>query len=298
MSILPISIFYAYAQEDEALQKELGKHLSLLKRQGVVAGWHFRMISGGKEWQGEIDSHINKSKMILLLVSPDFLSSDYCYDVEMKKAIELHNSKAARVIPVILRPVDWHSAPFGKLQALPKDGKPITTWTNRDEAFLNVAQGIRQVCRELQEAEGSDSGLPSTAIQGMKETQEHRRTNVYCSRCGAKAGEKSYCTGLYTSHDFRSYSGDVYCTRCGAKAGERSTCTGLYTSHNFKSYSGDVYCTRCGAKAGEKSYCTGIYTSHNFELYSGDVYCTRCGAKAGGRSTCTGLYTSHNFKSY
>ena len=236
MSILPISIFYAYAEEDEEFQKELGKHLSQMKRQGIVADWHFRLITGGKEWEGEIDSHINKSKIILLLVSPNFLSSDYCYDVEMKRAMELHTSKAARVIPVILRPCDWQSAPFGKLQALPKDGQPITTWSNRDEAFLNVAQGIRKVCRELQGAEGSDSVLPSTANQGLNKAQKHSKTNVYCTRCGAKAGEQSVCTGIYISHDFKSYSGDVYCSHCGAKAGKQSVCTGIYISHDFKPY--------------------------------------------------------------
>jgi hypothetical protein len=237
MSILPISIFYAYAQKDEALQKELGKHLSLLKRQGVVADWHFRIISGGKEWQGEIDSHINKSKIILLLVSPDFLSSDYCYDIEMKKAMELHDSKAARVIPIILRPCDWQSAPFGKLQAFPKDGKPITTWPNCDEAFLNVAQGIRQVCRELQGEKTSNAELPSMAIQGLKEAQEYPKTKVYCSRCGIKAGgERTVCIGSNVEHTFKGYTGDVYCSRCGIEAGEKSYCIGTYTDHDFRSY--------------------------------------------------------------
>lgn len=239
MSILPISIFYAYAEEDEELQKELRKHLSLLKRQGIVADWHFRLITGGKDWEGEIDSHINKSKIILLLVSSDFLSSDYCYDVEMKRAMVLHDSKVARVIPVILRPCDWHSALFGKLQALPKDGKAITTWADRDEAFLDVAQRIRKVCDELQGTEGSDRGFPSTTIHGVKETQEHSKTNVYCSRCGAKAGGKrTVCIGLNDEHDFRSYVGDVYCSRCGIKAGgERTVCIGFYDEHDFRSFS-------------------------------------------------------------
>jgi hypothetical protein len=273
MSILPISIFYAYAKEDEGLQKELEKHLSLLKREGVITGWHFRMIRGGKEWQGEIDSHINKAKMILLLVSPDFISSDYCYDVEMKTAMELHDSKAARVIPVILRPCDWQSAPFGKLQAFPKDAKAITKWPDRDEAFLDVAQKIRKICDELQGVAGSDvySELLSTANHGIKEAQEHPGTNVYCSRCGAKAGGKrTTCIGLNVEHDFRSYIGDVYCSRCGAKAGgERTACIGLNIEHTFKGYTGDVYCSRCGAKAGgERTACIGLNIEHDFRSYS------------------------------
>ena len=280
MNILPIGIFYAYAQEDEALQNELEKHLSLLKREGLITGWHFRMISGGKEWQGEIDSHINKSKIILLLVSPDFLSSDYCYDVEMKKAMELHKSKAARVIPVILRPCDWHSAPFGKLQALPKDGKPITTWPNRDEAFLNVAQGIRQVCRELQGTEGSDSGLPSTAIQEMKGSlspelakvtkQIHKippTIFIYCKQCGGALGASTNCPNYY-SHDFVKVvpnAAFIYCERCGVVPGEVTNCPNYY-SHDFVEAKPDaafIYCERCGVVPGEITECPNYY-SHDF----------------------------------
>jgi hypothetical protein len=202
MNVLPIKVFYVYAEEDEALQKELEKHFYLLKREGLITGWHFRMISGGKEWKSEIDSHFENSKIILLLVSSDFLSSDYCYDIEMKKAMELHSSKKARVIPVILRPCDWHSAPFGKLQALPKYGNPINTWQNSDEAFLDVAQGIRQVLKELQELKSSNNELPQKVNE---ESQRQQRTNIYCSRCGAKAGERSTCTGINTYHDFVSY---------------------------------------------------------------------------------------------
>lgn len=238
MSILPISIFYAYAQEDEALQKELEKHLSLLKREGLITGQHFRMISGGKEWQGEIDSHISKSKIILLLVSPDFLSSDYCYDVEMKRAMELHDSKAARVIPVILRPVDWHSAPFGKLQALPKDGKPITTWPNRDEAFLNVAQGIRQVIQELQEQSVLQETKGSLSPELAKVTKQVHKLPptifIYCKRCGGVLGASTDCPNHY-SHDFVEAKPDsafIYCKHCGTAPGKVTDCPNYY-SHDF-----------------------------------------------------------------
>ena len=84
-----------------------------------------------------------------MLVSADFMASDYCYDVEMQRAMARHEAQEARVIPVILRPVDWQEAPFGKLQALPTDGKPITDWSNQDTAFVNVASGIRTVAQEL-----------------------------------------------------------------------------------------------------------------------------------------------------
>jgi hypothetical protein len=123
--------------------------LKLLQRQGVIESWHDRQISAGTEWKGEIDTHLEAARVILLLVSADFLASDYCYAIEMKRAMERHAANDARVIPIILRACDWHNAPFGKLQGLPKDGKPVTSWTNRDEAFANIAQGIRKVVGEL-----------------------------------------------------------------------------------------------------------------------------------------------------
>jgi len=121
-----IKIFYTYAHADNKLRNELEKHLSLLKRQGEISAWHDREIGAGQEWAKEIDVHLNDADVILLLVSPDFMASDYCYDIEVKRALERHDAGEARVIPVILRPVDWHEAPFGKLKPLLTDGKPIS----------------------------------------------------------------------------------------------------------------------------------------------------------------------------
>jgi TIR domain/CHAT domain len=139
----PIEIFYSYAHEDEELRNRLEKHLSGLRRQNIISTWNDRQIGAGDEWRGKIDEHLNTSQMILLLISEDFLASDYCYDVEMKRAMERHEAGEARVIPVILRECDWQHSPFAKLQALPKDAKPVKSWPSKDEAFTNVAKGIR-----------------------------------------------------------------------------------------------------------------------------------------------------------
>jgi tetratricopeptide (TPR) repeat protein len=144
-----VEVFFSYSHKDEDLQIELSKHLALLKRQRVITAWHDRRIGAGKEWKNEIDEHLNAADIILLLVSSDFLASDYCYDVEVETAMKRHEDGEARVIPVILRPVDLKGVRFGKLQALPKDARPVTDWPNRDEAFLNVAQGIRVAAEEL-----------------------------------------------------------------------------------------------------------------------------------------------------
>ena len=144
-----IEIFLCYARKDERLLKELESHLGALQRQNYFDFWHDREIMPGKERALEIDKHLSTAKIILLLVSHHFMNSDYCYLDQMKPALERHERGEARVIPVILRPVYWQNAPFSKLQALPTNGKPITKWQNRDEAFFDVAEGIRKTIDEL-----------------------------------------------------------------------------------------------------------------------------------------------------
>ncbi|MCY6492231.1 NACHT domain-containing protein [Leptolyngbya sp. GGD] len=139
----PIEIFISYARKDELLMKELEKHLSNLKNQRIIRAWHNQQIPAGAERAEQIDHYLESAQIILLLISPDFLASRECYGVELRRAMERHQAKEAIVIPVLLRPVDWQGAPFSQLQALPQNGKPITTWKNRDEAFQNVATGIR-----------------------------------------------------------------------------------------------------------------------------------------------------------
>jgi hypothetical protein len=140
----PLTVFFSYAHADEPLRDELGKHLHLMERQGLIASWHDRDITAGQEWATAIDTHLDTASIILLLVSADFLASDYCTSVEMQRAMARHDNGEAVVIPIILRDVDWHSADFGRLQALPKDARPITSWANQDEAFADVARGIRR----------------------------------------------------------------------------------------------------------------------------------------------------------
>lgn len=162
----PIEVFYAYSHKDEALRDELEKHLSTLKRSGIISGWHDRRISGGTEWEGKIDDHLNRADMILLLVSADFIASDYCYDKEMKRAIERHGRGEARVIPVVLRPCDWEGAPFAKYQGFPKDMKPVTSWTSQDEALKDVAVGIRRVADALRRRPLLETSTGSDIVRG------------------------------------------------------------------------------------------------------------------------------------
>jgi TIR domain len=142
------SIFFSYSHADEGLRDQLEIQLSGLQRQGIISSWHDRRITAGTDLSNSIDKHLDAAEIILLLISPDFIASDYCYEREMKRALERHESGEARVIPVILRPCDWHDLPFGKLLATPTDGLPVTKWPNRDDAFLDVVAAIKRVLKE------------------------------------------------------------------------------------------------------------------------------------------------------
>lgn len=141
----PVEIFFSYAHKDESFKSDLVDHLSVLRRKGVISAWHDRDIDAGDEWAKAISDNLEKANIILLLVSTSFLASNYCWSIEMDRAMARHASGDARVIPIILKPCDWSDAPFAKLQALPKDAKPIASWSSADEAYLDVVKGIRRV---------------------------------------------------------------------------------------------------------------------------------------------------------
>jgi hypothetical protein len=143
----PLRVFYSYAHEDEPLRQKLDTHLKVLQRQGLIASWSDRQIGAGQEWKEAIDLKLETADVILLLVSSSFLASDYCYDVEMARAMERHDAREALVVPIILRPVNWRAAPFAKLQMLPTDGKPITDWRPQDKGWADVAAGLGRAIR-------------------------------------------------------------------------------------------------------------------------------------------------------
>jgi hypothetical protein len=175
-------VFESYAHHDERLRQELEKHLSPLRRSDLIETWHDARVSAGTEFHPEIVRRLTKADLILLLISPDFINSDFCYRREMRIALQRHAKGEARVVPVILRPVDWLTTPIGKLLATPKDARPVTTWQRRDEAFLDVATSIRRVAEDLLSARvtsqrinarpttrGGSGGHPSTPHRSAKE---------------------------------------------------------------------------------------------------------------------------------
>ncbi|MBO0796443.1 MAG: TIR domain-containing protein [Ktedonobacteraceae bacterium] len=140
---------------------QLEKHLALLQRLQYITFWADKDIRPGTEWEHELAVRLDEAQVILLLISASFLASDYCYGKEMQKAMARHQRGEAYVIPVIVRPVVWQDAPFGKLQALPKNAEPIATWHNQDEAFMNVAEGVSQVVKEVLEREQVSDRWPA-----------------------------------------------------------------------------------------------------------------------------------------
>lgn len=141
----PLKIFLSYSHEDEGMKKELDKHLIMLKRSNKVKVWQDRMISAGTEWDAAIHKELEEAQIILLLVSADFNNSQYIWEKELITAMERHETGKARVIPVILRSCEWSEMPYAKLQALPVGAKAVTSFTDKDVAYTDIAKGIRAV---------------------------------------------------------------------------------------------------------------------------------------------------------
>ncbi|MEH2249996.1 SUMF1/EgtB/PvdO family nonheme iron enzyme [Nostoc sp.] len=142
-----VRVFISYSHKDEPLRDSLATHLSNLQWQGIISSWYDRQLTAGTEWNDKIKTELESADIILLLISPDFIASKYCRDIEIPMALQRHESKQAYVVPIILRPFDWFDAPFAKLQTFPKDAKAVTTWVNQDEAFVSVTQGIRTAAK-------------------------------------------------------------------------------------------------------------------------------------------------------
>jgi tetratricopeptide (TPR) repeat protein len=151
-----IEVFCSYVHEDQAWLQRLETHLSVLRRQGLISLWHDRLIPPGTDRTRTIDRHLETASVILLLVSADFLASDYCYSIEMKRTMEREASGEARVIPILVRPVDWSRAPFAHLQVLPINAKPLATWENQEAVLADITASIRCVIEEV-------SFLPASA---------------------------------------------------------------------------------------------------------------------------------------
>src|SRR6476469_1148381 len=160
----PLKIFYSYSHADEQIRLELAKAIALMRRQGLIEDWHDRKIVPGADWAAEIDSHLDEADIIALLISSDFINSDYCFGKEMTRALARNNDGIAEVIPNIVRAVDLTGAPFAHLQYLPKNGIAIKKWPDVDSAYKDVAVGIRTAVDRIKHRRASEiqAATPAT----------------------------------------------------------------------------------------------------------------------------------------
>lgn len=178
-------VFFSYSHDDETYRDQLEKHLASLRHEGLIESWHDRRILAGSEVDSTIDQQIDHADVVLLMVSSSFISSHYCYSVEMQRALQRHNAGECRVIPVIVRPCDWSSTPFGKLLAAPRDGKAVTTWPNYDEAYADIAKQIRAVVKDVDSraqpivaTPSLSSAVTSSATAGVPAYLQPRSSNL------------------------------------------------------------------------------------------------------------------------
>jgi hypothetical protein len=162
---MTIKVFISYSHKDEQHKDSLDEHLSMLKHNKTIDAWHDRKIIPGTDWSNEISSNLSSADLILFLISPSFLASDYCFNIEANKAIELHEAGRAQLIPILLRPCDWSSSKFAKFQAVPKDALPITKWENIDEAWLDAINGIKRHIAKFTPSTKSSSVTTTFAIE-------------------------------------------------------------------------------------------------------------------------------------
>ncbi len=147
----PTHVFYSYSHHDEPLMAELDGQLSGMRSEGRIKTFWDRNIGPGREWHSEITEELQDADVILFLVSDDFLASRYCQQVELPAAIEMHNQSLVRAVPIILRPCEWQGTPLGRLQAIPRNGRPVTEWVDRNEAWVEIIRGIQTAIDEVRQ---------------------------------------------------------------------------------------------------------------------------------------------------
>ena len=226
----PYNVFCCYAHEDAQYLKELKKHLLSLEREGLILVQTDIDISPGREWKRELDYHLENADIILLLISPDFVASEYCFNNEMVRAIARHEQGTACVVPVIIRPTHWQALPFSKLQALPQNAKPVSNWQNRDDAFFDVAVGIKKIVQPL--TTNTSATLP---FSEAREQREQETLDTYRRR-------EERNTGSNNSYGNMTFNGPVSGCAFGPVSGD-------YININMSEQKDGLQSLQKGAKA-------------------------------------------------
>jgi hypothetical protein len=258
-------LFFSYSHKDEGLRDELEKHLASLKHQGIIDTWHDRRIEAGEEWATQIDDQLRTADIILLLVSADFIASRYCYELEMKEALRRHEAGEAKVIPVILRPCDWHDLPFGKLQAATRDGRAVMKFPTLDDGFLEVVQAIKAVLKP------KHSGASQT--QPPQSSTQPAKSHPVPSSPGPRSGDLRV-RRAFADHDRDTFLADsfeyiaVYFENSlGELATRNPHLKTQYRRRDANSFEAVIYsdgkqASKCGIWLGAGSFMGGIAFSH------------------------------------
>lgn len=193
-----LKAFISYSHKDEAYRQELEISLSQLKREGLIDTWSDRKILPGSNWKNEISENLETSDVILLLVSPDFIASDYCYEIELQRAILKHDAHESILIPIILRHSAWANSPIGNFQVLPREGKPITAWLDKDEAWLDTYKGIRNICLDFQNKQ-KNNGVSKVENKEFKVIKKYK-VGIFGE---TGTGKSTLCNSLLESEVMR-----------------------------------------------------------------------------------------------
>ncbi|HEX8261492.1 MAG TPA: toll/interleukin-1 receptor domain-containing protein [Allosphingosinicella sp.] len=173
-------VFISYAHVDHRALERLHVFLEPLRREGKIITWTDNEVTGGRRFKTEISKALEDSGIFIALVSPDYLHSSYCYDIEFRRAQALEEAGGLTILPVILEPCDWLSTPLGEFKALPRDGAPISTWPNENEAFLDVVKGIRRTLRTPAAATAAAQASPTRAADpAWSDKRRWRRVAAY-----------------------------------------------------------------------------------------------------------------------
>jgi hypothetical protein len=155
--VQPVKLVYCYARSDEVALRKLRNQLKPLERMALIQTWFDRQIEPGTDYHRGIERHLDEAQLIILLISADFLASDYCYSREMKQALMREKDGKTWVLPIIVHPCLWEDTPISHLQALPRDSKPVNEWSNKHRTWQSVAQDIREIALILQKQTEGDN---------------------------------------------------------------------------------------------------------------------------------------------
>jgi hypothetical protein len=204
-------IFISYSHRDEKALERLHTHLSVLRREGAITAWYDRKILAGDDIDKKIDGNLSDSDIFVALVSPDFLASRYCYEREMAQALKRHADGSLRVIPIILEPCDWQSSPLGKLKAVPKDGKPVSIWTNENTAYLDIVTELRRILSQPSQPEDlREKVTREPPGLGDKQGKRYRIKREFDSIDWPAPGSEDTKLGVLMEPEVRHGAAEVY----------------------------------------------------------------------------------------